>query len=550
MRIALCQFNPTIGKLQENRKRILDFSLQAQKKGAVVVFFPELALSGYPPRDLLERAAFLREHQAQLEKLAAELPKDLYVILGCFILPEQSASRRPYNSAAVLHAGVIENLVHKQLLPTYDVFDEHRYFEAASEQSCISILGKRFAITLCEDAWNDVRSESSGHYSSNPLATLVEQKPDVLINLSASPFTLKKPQERGAMFSTIAKKYALPLVMVNQVGGNDDLIFDGHSALYGPRGELCLTATGFKEELLVGDLDQLSEVTKPDCSEDGMVLDALILGITDYARKCGFKQAVLGLSGGVDSALCAALAAKALGPKNVLGVGMSTRFTSKQSVEDAMALASNLGIEWKHLNIDPVFECYRGMLKPVLEEDSQATGDTTFENLQSRIRGASLMAISNRYGHLLLSTGNKSELAVGYCTLYGDMAGGLAVISDLPKAMVYRICRKLNEREGRDVIPERVLLKEPSAELRPDQKDSDSLPPYEVLDPILEMFVENGLSADEIVAKGFDAVTVKRIVSMVRLNEYKRRQMPPGLIVTTKAFGPGRRYPIAQGYDA
>jgi NAD+ synthetase len=406
-------------------------------------------------------------------------------------------------------------------------------------------------VTICEDIWNDVDVEiRARRYEDNPIADLRAAGAELIVNLAASPFTLAKRVARSDMLAGVARKHDVPIVFVNQVGGNDDLLFDGASAIYGPDGSIWARAAAWAEDLVVADVAPGGEVKAHPSTDEGAALEALSLGVRDYARKCGFREAVLGLSGGIDSALTAVIAARALGPENVLAVAMPTRYSSKGSLTDSEALVRALGIGYRVIGIDDVFQSYIDEIGPHLDALGPApANDVTFENVQARIRCAVLMAISNRFGSLLLTTGNKSEIAVGYCTLYGDMAGGLAVISDLPKTFVYRVSSEVNREAGREIVPRAILEKPPSAELRANQTDQDSLPPYEVLDPILELYVEDGCAIDDIVARGHDEATVRRIVRMVRINEYKRRQMPPGLIVTKKAFGPGRRYPIAQRYD-
>jgi len=550
MRIALCQIDPVVGDLEGNVRRILDVTHRAEAAGARLALLPELAVCGYPPRDLLETPRFVDDTLEALAKLAAQVPRGLVVLVGVASRSDAEKGRRLHNSAAVIRNGAVERLVHKRLLPTYDVFDEDRYFERGETSEPIDVDGVRVGVTICEDVWNDVDMPiSSRRYRDNPVADLVARGAEVIVNLAASPFTLTKRAGRGSMLAGIAQHHRVPLAFVNQVGGNDDLVFDGSSALYGPAGETWALGAAFEEDLIVTDLGPGGPVREHPRTDEGAAVEALVLGTRDYAHKCGFGRALLGLSGGIDSALAACIAAEALGAGNVLGVGMPTRYSSQGSIDDARSLAEALGIGFRVITIDPLFQAYLDGLGPHLEALGPAPdSDVTFENIQSRIRCATLMALSNRFGSLLLTTGNKSEIAVGYCTLYGDMAGGLAVISDLPKTFVYRVAAEVNRRAGRSVIPESTLTKVPSAELRPDQTDQDSLPPYEVLDAILQLHVQEGMSVSEIVSAGFDAGIVRRVVHMVRTAEYKRRQMAPGLIMTGKAFGPGRRYPIAQGY--
>lgn len=547
MRIALCQLDTTVGDLDGNRARSLHAAQQAAREGAALALLPELTLTGYPPRDLLERPAFVDDNLRALDRLAAELPRELAVLVG--FVDRVRGVRGLYNAVALLRDHAVQRVFHKRLLPTYDVFDEHRYFEPGATDSVFEHAGTRFGLTICEDAWNAVDSPLRQQYEADPVAEAVARGAEVLINIAASPFALNKRDARAEMLAAIARTHRRPLVFLNQVGGNDDLLFDGSSAVYGPDGAAWCTAASFEEQVLICELAPGQAQAERPRSDPQAALAALVLGTRDYAHKCGFSRAVLGLSGGIDSSLVAAIAARALGPANVLGVAMPTRYSSEHSQRDARALAAALGIEFRSISIDAIFQRYLDTLGPELEAlGPRPADDTTFENLQARIRGNTLMAISNRLGHLLLTTGNKSEIAVGYCTLYGDMAGGLAVISDLPKTFVYEVAREHNRSAGAGAIPETVFTKPPSAELRPDQTDQDSLPPYDQLDPVLERLIEDGESVAQIVAAGFDRAMVERVAAMVYRNEYKRRQMPPGLIVTRKAFGPGRRYPIAQRY--
>jgi NAD+ synthetase len=492
----------------------------------------------------------VEENLQALRRLAGEVPDGVAALVGFVQRLEDGPERRLGNAVALLRDGAVQQVFLKRLLPTYDVFDEDRYFTAGTGPAVFDLMGTRVGVTICEDAWNDADSPLRRYYAVNPVADCVAAGAEVLINIAASPFTLAKRQGRERMLSEIASGHGRPLVFVNLVGGNDDLIFDGASAVFGPDGALWARCEAFRESVRVVELAPGQEVTPSPGSDAAAALEALTLGTRDYAHKCGFHTAVLGLSGGIDSALVAAVAARALGPEKVLGIAMPTRYSSEGSLRDARDLAEALGIDFRVIAIDDIFQRYLDVLQPELEALGPAgPGDTTYENMQARIRGNTLMAISNRKGHLLLTTGNKSEVAVGYCTLYGDMAGGLAVISDLPKTFVYEVAREVNRQAGRELIPESTLTKPPSAELRPDQKDADSLPDYAVLDPILEHLIEDGMSVAQVAQRGFDRELVERIARMVRNNEYKRRQMPPGLIVTRKAFGPGRRYPIAQRYS-
>jgi NAD+ synthetase len=541
-KLAFCQINTTIGDFAGNCARILDGCERAAKEGAALALFPELAVCGYPPRDLLDRASFIADNVHALQSIAERAPRELALLIG-FVEPLEG---KLYNAVALVRGGSVQQVFHKRLLPAYDVFDEDRYFEPGELPMTFELAGTRFGVTVCEDAWNDDGALRRFH-EENPVEACVQEGAEVLINISASPFTLKKLGARPAMFSAIAQRHGKPVAFLNHVGGNDDLIFDGSSALFLPSGRETFRCKSFAEDFLVASLDGADpRPAGAQPTSAGAALDALVLGTRDYARKCGFTRAVLGLSGGIDSSIVAVIAAEALGKQNVLGVAMPTRYSSEGSLSDAAALAEALDIGYRVIDIDPLFARYLEHLSPELEALGPAPErDTTFENLQARIRGNTLMAISNRLGHLLLTTGNKSEVAVGYCTLYGDMCGGLAVISDLPKTFVYEVCLEVNRRAGRALIPESVIEKPPSAELRPDQKDEDSLPPYPVLDALLEQIVEEGRSVDEIVASGADRALAERVMKLVRGAEYKRKQMPPGLIITRKAFGSGRRYPIA-----
>jgi len=556
MRVALCQVDPTIADLDGNRRRIREAAEQAARRGARIAVFPELSVPGYPPRDLLDRPGFVAAQRRAVDALAAELPRDLVALVGAV---EPLPGGRPgrgglANAAFLLREGRVADTVHKRLLPAYDVFDERRYFAPGDEPGVVTVDGTRVGVTVCEDIWNDVDLPiAERHYRVNPIDDVRRAGAEVLVNLSASPFTLVKRVGRDEMLAAVARRHRVPLVFVNQVGANDDHGFDGASAVYGVDGAHLARAEAFREDLVVTDLPTIGagpgapgpEAAWP-ATDEAAVLDALALGVRDYVRKTGFRQVLLGVSGGIDSALVAAVACRALGPDNVLGVAMPSRYSTEGSVADARALTEALGMPLRVAPIEPLFSVALDHLGPLLDDLAPATpGDVTFENVQSRLRCTTLMAVSNRTGALLLSTGNKSELAVGYATLYGDMAGGLAVLSDLPKTMVYRVSREVNRQAGRALIPEAILSKPPSAELRADQKDEDSLPPYEVLDPILEHLVEDQWTVAEVVAAGFDPEVVREIAGMVHRNEYKRRQMPPGLIVTRKAFGPGRRYPIA-----
>jgi NAD+ synthase (glutamine-hydrolysing) len=546
MKIALCQIDPTVGDLDGNAEKIRGFAERAAAAGARVALFPELALVGYPPRDLLDRPDFLAQAEAKVTALAAELPPALSVLVGCVGVNRQAGQPGVYNGLAHIEGGKVLRIIRKVLLPTYDVFDERRYFAAGEGPEVVEVDGCRLGVTICEDIWAEPAAPRASRYPESPVGALLAEGVDCLINVAASPFTREKLQSREELLAAVATSRGVPVVFVNQVGANDELIFDGQSALFMPDGQVTARAKAFEEDLVLLSLEDGGTVVDAPASEEAAVLKALALGTRDYVGKTGFRSVVLGLSGGIDSALTAAIAVDALGPENVLGVALPTRFSSEGSLTDARALAENLGIGFREVPIDRLFQSYLDELPAHLDSLGEAgPNDVTMENVQARIRGNVLMAISNRLGHLLLTTGNKSEVAVGYCTLYGDMAGALGVISDLPKTFVYKVSHEFNRRAGREIIPRSTLEKAPSAELRPDQTDQDSLPDYDVLDGILERHVERQQDAEEIIAGGFEPETVRRVLSLVRINEYKRKQAPPGLIVSGKAFGSGRRYPLA-----
>jgi len=545
VKIALGQINPTVGDFQGNANKMVDFARQAREAGAGLILFPELSVCGYPPRDLVERTSFVTHNREAVERIANET-RGIAVICGLVTPAQADTGKSVMNSAALLKDGRIAFLQSKLLLPTYDVFDEVRNFAPARSQVLFPFCGKQMALTICEDAWNDKHFWNKRLYTFDPVEALVHAGGNFLLNISASPFWLGKRGMRHDMLATIAGNYKVPVAMVNQVGGNDSLIFDGSSIVLNPAGEVIARGKSFEEDLVYFDSDRLTgEIHEQVEGDEATVYAALVLGTRDYVRKCGFRQVIIGLSGGIDSALTAAIAVDALGAGNVVGVGMPGPYSSQGSIDDARALAENLGTRFELLSITDIFESYRKTLKPVFAGSKE---DITEENIQSRIRGALLMALSNKFGAIVLSTGNKSELGVGYCTLYGDMAGGLAVISDVPKTLVYKLSRYVNSR--RAVIPQASLDKPPSAELRPDQKDSDSLPPYEVLDAILEDYVEESHPPEQIAGeRGFDLELVRKVVRMVERSEYKRQQAAPGLKITAKAFGYGRRFPIAAKAD-
>jgi NAD+ synthase/NAD+ synthase (glutamine-hydrolysing) len=542
VKIALGQINPTIGDFSGNSRKIIEFARRAHSSGANLVMFPELAVCGYPPRDLLEKPSFVARSQQQVKEIAEAVP-EITVICG-FVSPAAvETGKSVMNSAAVLRDGKLQFVQSKRLLPTYDVFDEVRYFDPASSQKVMPLNGRQIALTICEDAWNDKHFWHRRLYSVDPVDDLLHAGGNLVLNISASPYHLGKRELRQKMLETIARDNKVPVVLVNQIGGNDSLIFDGSSMALGPDGKIIAQAKSFEEDLIFFD----SETLKGDMhaqTEAGMpsVYAALVLGTRDYVRKCGFSKVIIALSGGIDSALTAAIAVDALGRENVTGVAMPSQYSSEHSISDARELACNLGIRFEIVPIGPIFDSYRKALAGVF---AGLPDDVAEENIQSRIRGNIVMAMSNKFGHLVLTTGNKSELAVGYCTLYGDMVGGLGVISDVPKTMVYELSHYVNSRKP--VIPQSTLEKPPSAELRPGQKDSDTLPPYEILDNILEDYVEDYHSAEQIAAeRGYDVKVVRDVIRMIERSEYKRQQAAPGLKITPKAFGLGRRFPIAQ----
>ena len=556
MKIALGQINPTVGDFSGNAAKIIQFALQARSAGAGLILFPELAVCGYPPRDLVERPSFVARCRATVERIAAET-QGIAVICGMVTAAEADSGKKAMNSAALLREGRIEFIQSKMLLPTYDVFDEMRNFAPAKSQQLFSFCGKQMALTICEDAWNDKRFWNRRLYGIDPVEELVRAGGNFVLNISASPFWLGKRELRRDMLAAIAKNQKVPVAMVNQVGGNDSLVFDGSSLVIAPDGQVIAQAKSFEEDLIYVDSQKVDSpkvdsqnFESPNISgdmhpqvvgEEASVYEALVLGTRDYVHKCGFQRAIVGLSGGIDSALTASIAADALGSENVIGVGMPGPYSSRGSIDDALELAGNLRIRFELISIQEIYEAVRQTLAPVFGELPQ---DVTEENIQSRARGLLLMSMSNKFGALVLSTGNKSELAVGYCTLYGDMVGGLAVISDVPKTLVYRLSAYVNSR--RKVIPEATIEKPPSAELRPDQKDLDSLPPYDVLDAILEDFVEELCSAEQIARnRHFDLDLVRRVIRMIERSEYKRQQAAPGIKISAKAFGYGRRFPIA-----
>ena len=543
MNIAISQINTTVGDFEGNSDKIVDAWRHADEAGAELIVLPELALCGYPPRDLLSKPAFLRQNQMALERLAKRGGRAVAVV-GYASINETNSGRPARNSAAVLRDGQVAALRHKTLLPTYDVFDEDRYFEPATDNTPVEILGKKIGITICEDIWNDEVFLNDRRYGRSPTDELTDGGAELLLNLSASPWNLGKEHSRHVLLSQLSTKACCPVVYCNLVGGNDELVFDGGSQYYNGHGVLGASGEMFAEDLLLVDTETIVPKSSDTSGDDEKIHKALSLGVRDYLHKCGFASAVIGLSGGIDSAVTAAVAVDALGAENVRGVAMPSQYSSQGSLEDAEHLANALGIQYDVVPIGPVFEQLKSQLGKIFEGLNE---DTTEENMQARIRGNILMSMSNKFSSLLLTTGNKSELAVGYCTLYGDMCGCLAVISDLPKTKVYSLAKWINR--DREIIPESTLTKPPSAELRPGQVDQDSLPPYDMLDSILEAYVVDGQDADSIIASGHDKTTVERIIRLINLNEYKRRQAAPGIKITSKAFGVGRRIPVAKRFS-
>ncbi len=548
VKIALVQINPVIGDFTHNCEKIVRWARQAGEQGCGLVIFPELVVSGYPPQDLLERQSFLDDHDLAISGLLANLPTTLDVMFGCIERRFEQRGKGLYNSVVVVRQGKIIYRGRKQLLPSYDVFDESRYFEPGETSELYHVQGMSFGVTVCEDVWSDEVNE----YQAEPVAAIIARAAakgvavDALINISASPFQRDKEKIRKGIFEKICLGYHVPFLYCNQIGGQDSLLFDGRSLVMDRSGTVVAQAHGFREDMITVDSTRWQGEMHGAAliSEEEAVYNGLVMGVGDYVRKCGFSSAVLGISGGIDSALTAAIAVDALGQGNVLGVALPSPYSSPDSLDDAQRLAANLGCRFTVLPIGELFATFRKNLAGLFSGRGE---DLTEQNLQARIRGNLLMALSNKFGNLLLTTGNKSEMAVGYCTLYGDMSGGLAVISDVPKQLVYELARYVNR--NREIIPARTISKAPTAELKPDQKDQDDLPPYEILDQILELHLEQGKGLIDIIAQGFAEPMVRDILRRVRINEYKRKQAPMGLKVTTKAFGYGRRYPNVQNYQ-
>ncbi|HUW83360.1 MAG TPA: NAD+ synthase [Phycisphaerae bacterium] len=545
MKIALGQINPVVGDIAGNSEKIIEWAGGARKQGAELILFPELAVIGYPPKDLLLKPQFVRANEAAVADIAARV-RGIDVLVGYAARNESGRGRALYNAAALLRGGSVVDVSYKSLLPTYDVFDESRYFEPAREPSVVTCGRRRLGVTICEDLWNDESFIGRRLYPEDPIGQLVKAGADLLVNASASPFEIDKHGLRERLFSGQVARCGVPLAFCNQVGGNDELIFDGASCVFDASGRVIARAKAFAEDLLIVSLaEPTASRLEPYPGRIERLFSALTLGTRDYVSKCGFAEVVVGLSGGIDSAVTAALATSALGADAVHGVSMPSRYTSSSSTRSAEQLASRLGISFDVIEIEPLHRTFERQLSPHF---AGREPDIAEENIQARIRGTLLMALSNKFGWLTLATGNKSELSTGYCTLYGDMVGGLAVLGDVPKTMVYALAEHVNSRGGSEVIPQETIQRAPTAELRPDQHDQQSLPPYDMLDSILHRYVEQDQSIDQMVAEGMERGVVERVVRMVDSTEYKRKQAAPVLKVTGRAFGSGRRLPIAARY--
>ncbi|MBU1086255.1 MAG: NAD+ synthase [Candidatus Omnitrophica bacterium] len=543
MKVALLQLNMIVGDIQGNSAKIIRAVKQKSADKVDLCISSELALLGYPPRDLLFNQAFITQAQAALKDIAGQLIDYPALVLGTAEPVLKTTGKPLYNCASLIHKGKVEQSFHKTLLPTYDVFDEERYFEPAMMPGVFELAGVKIGVTICEDVWNDIDFATSRRYKIDPLQILAQKNVQCIINLSASPFSLGKQKLREKLLSNIAKKYQVNLVYVNQVGGNDDLVFDGRSCVFDKQGDLIAKAKAFAEDIMICDLStDLAKLKTHECLPEAEAWKALVLGTHDYVEKCGFKKVVLGLSGGIDSALTAAIAVEALGADNVLGVLLPSPYSSKGSIDDSLKLADNLGIKTITLPIQEIMSAYDQALKSAFSGFKAGLAE---ENIQARIRGNILMGLSNKYGAMLLTTGNKSELSVGYCTIYGDMSGGFAVISDVPKTLVYQIAKYVNKIKATELIPQVIMEKAPSAELRPNQLDQDSLPEYEVLDAILFRCIEQHKSVQEIISDGFNPEQVKKVLKLVHKAEFKRKQAAPGIKITDRAFGIGWRMPIA-----
>lgn len=542
MKIALAQINTTIGDIEGNGKKIHEAIEKARLLKADLVVFSEMTITSYPPRDLLEKESFIKENLRKLEDVA-KWSRNIGVVCGFVDRNQTGTGKKLFNAAALLYEGKILFRQYKSLLPTYDVFDEGRYFEPARERAVLKFRGMSIGLSICEDVWNDKDFWKRRLYPVDPAEELIAKGAGILINISGSPYSMGKLSLRQQMLGEIAQKYQRSLIYVNQIGGNDELLFDGASFALNAEGKVVAQCRDFEEDMVVYDSDEQNGPMHYVCQEEESVFRALVMGTRDYTEKCGFRKVVLGLSGGIDSSLTAVIAFEALGKDNVIGVMMPSPYSSEESLRDAKKLAEKLGVKYHVIPITSIFQEYIDSLRKIFKGWE---ANVTEENIQARIRGNLLMAISNKFGYLVLTTGNKSEMAVGYSTLYGDMAGGLAVISDVPKMLVYRLAKYVNQEE--EIIPQEIIEKAPSAELRPNQRDQDSLPPYSILDGILKGYVEDNLTPQAVASLGYDPELVKEIIHRVDANEYKRRQAVPGLRVTSKAFGMGRRLPIAQKY--